>query len=707
MTDERRQTDPREYLYILRRRKWLLIGSFCLIVGLVAVFTWLQTPIFKAEALLLARTTRTTTRWGEELPAVAELLGTTARSVETQKQLLETRPLLEKTIEKLNLRDITPEVLRKKIEIETIRDTDVISVSVYDPDPALARDIANTLVDEYVKLTEEFSREAAQSAEKFIKDQLEVVSKELAQAELELEKFKKTHDVIDVDEESRARIEELAKLEGLAAQTSAELKPARVRAEILENALREQSPVVVSSTIIERNPILEQLEAQLQTLEAQRAGKLVQYTENHQVIRDLDAQIAKLRQEIDNQLQTIVRSEERALNELHQQLIRDWSQALAEAKALQARSFALHAEIAKRQRELSKLPTLERQLARLERNAAVSANIYTMLREKYEEVRVQKSMSLAQAHVVSPAVLPEKPVKPRKMLNLALAIVMGLLVGLGFVALAETLDDTIRSPEDVETRLNLPVLAVISRVRERPHILISELGPRSPITEAYRALRTNLRFAALDLERRSFLVTSAGSEEGKTTTVCNLAVAMAQAGQKVLLVDSDLRKPHIHRMFGLANDPGLTNIIAGDVRLDDCLQETDVENLTILASGPLPPNPSELLDSERMDRLMREMESGFDAVLFDSPPALVVTDATVLAAKVGGVILVLDMGGVSRKAAERTCEILRRAKARLLGACLNKVELAREAYYYTYYYYYYSYYGGEEGEARKQQTEQS
>ncbi|MDH4137599.1 MAG: polysaccharide biosynthesis tyrosine autokinase, partial [Anaerolineae bacterium] len=278
--------------------------------------------------------------------------------------------------------------------------------------------------------------------------------------------------------------------------------------------------------------------------------------------------------------------------------------------------------------------------------------------------------------VVEPATAPAAPISPRTRTNVLLAAVVGVILGVGFAFLIEYLDDTIKSPDDIVQALGLSPLGAISRINGKSYEdkLVAAIHPRSPISEAYRILRTNIQFSAVDKPLETLLVSSPNPIEGKSITLANLGVVVAQAGLSVILVDSDLRRPVLHKIFDLPNKKGLTSVLLdGEPSLDGRLQATQVENLRVLTSGPLPPNPSELLGSQKMKSLIESLKGKADVVLLDSPPALVVTDAAVLAGQVDGVLLVADAGKTRREMAQRAKEDLIKVGANVLGAVLNKL----------------------------------
>jgi len=293
------------------------------------------------------------------------------------------------------------------------------------------------------------------------------------------------------------------------------------------------------------------------------------------------------------------------------------------------------------------------------------------------------------------------PVGPQVTTNVALAGAIGAMLAVGAILLLEYLDDTVKTGEEMASLAETTFLGIIPRVRgdskEAADRLLTLHQPRSTFSECFRVLRTNLQFSSFDRPLRTILVTSPQPTEGKSTTAANLAVVLAQAGRRVILVDSDLRRPILHRMFDYPNDWGLTNILfSGDRRGTDGFMPTKVENLLFIPSGPLPPNPSEILGSQRMEALIERLKEMADVIVFDSPPLLTVTDANVLATKVDGVLLVADSGTTRREGIKKAVEALNQVGAHILGTTLNRVSTRSDGYYY---YYYSRYYSDERGEA--------
>ncbi|MHB1318531.1 MAG: polysaccharide biosynthesis tyrosine autokinase, partial [Anaerolineae bacterium] len=309
------------------------------------------------------------------------------------------------------------------------------------------------------------------------------------------------------------------------------------------------------------------------------------------------------------------------------------------------------------------------------------------------------------------ATTPVSPISPNVPETVATAAAIGLALALAGAFLIEYLDDTVRSAEEVTRLTGLPLMAGIARMDgdgSQAERLITVQDPLSPVSEAYRVLRTGVRFASVDKPLHTLMVTSSGPSEGKSVTIANLAVAFAESGQRVLLVDSDLRRPVQHRVFRVSNFRGLSDaILGGAAVLAKSIQATDITNLSVMPAGDIPPNPSELLASDRMGALIESLKQQFDLVLFDSPPALVVADGTILGSRVDGVILVTDVGQTHRKAAQQVANELRRARANLLGVVINRVGGSGAGYGYGYgygHYYRYDYRQDEESGSRQRRA---
>ena len=326
----------------------------------------------------------------------------------------------------------------------------------------------------------------------------------------------------------------------------------------------------------------------------------------------------------------------------------------------------------------------EEETNRAQTTLASQQGAYANLLGTYLNIRLTQAQ-LLDVTVVEPAVPPLEPSGRSSRFYAFLGAFVGLNFSAGLAILLEYLDRSFETGNDVRQALSLPALGTIPRLqgKERNSRLVTSILPRSPISEAYRTLRTNIRFASVDKPLTTLLITSAEPEAGKTSVAANLGIVCAQAGLQVVVIDTDLRLPNLHQMFDLDNHNGLTDLLVGDIQnVKECMVETEIDNLRLLTSGPIPPNPSELLGSKKMESVLAEVQKSAELVILDTSPTLAVTDPAVLASKVDGVILVIEAKRTSHETARRACESLQRVGAIILGTVLTKAKLERKAYYY-------------------------
>lgn len=342
---------------------------------------------------------------------------------------------------------------------------------------------------------------------------------------------------------------------------------------------------------------------------------------------------------------------------------------------------------------------------------AIATNIYTDLASKYQQLKILEDLSTGGIKLASPASLPERPSTPNIPRNLLVAIIIGLASGLIWVFSAEYLDNTIKSNEDIEKSFNLPAIGQIPAVKT---ILDKEnkpiergaglVRPNSLEAEAFRSLRTNIQFLNFEDRIKTILITSPTSGDGKTTVSANLASTLAFSNRRVLLLDCDLRHPNLHKVFDLDNLVGLSSLLIDSNNLAETIQKTELPELSVITSGPVPPNPSELLGSGKMAKLIEVLEQRFDFIIIDTPPVCMVTDAAVMASKADGVLLISSFNATTFEAARDSRKILDKLQSRLLGVVVNKIDTGKGKYgYYRYSHYYdryYHYYGNSESQDR-------
>ena len=313
---------------------------------------------------------------------------------------------------------------------------------------------------------------------------------------------------------------------------------------------------------------------------------------------------------------------------------------------------------------------------------------YSILLQSYESIRLAEAQSSSGILLKDPAVSSPAPIQPQPFRSGMLAAVVGLFLGAGIVFLIEFLDDSLRDPQEITRKWGVPVLGIITRYKSNGSPLVTIKQPRAPVSEAFRSLRTNLEFASVDSPIRSILVTSPSPQDGKTTITANLACVIAQSKRNVVVLDADLRRPQIHKLFQLMNRLGLTNkLVQPKEQLSGSIQNTELPTLKVITSGSLPPDPSELLGSVRMQEMLATLVDQFDFVILDTPPVMLVTDAVVLASRVNGVILVVKPSVTKRTELHHVIDQMKQVNARILGVVLNEVDVRRSRYrYYRQYY---------------------
>ena len=731
-----------DYLRILRRGKWIIILSFVAVVGSTAYFSFTTTPTYEAQCMVIVDSQSRVERTLFDVGPFSQQV----TMINNQVQILKSRLLAEKVISSLlesGLQDSlslfrveNPEDLhvgyrryfarhlQEELSIEPVRDTDVIKIKVKAPSPQEAAFLANKVAEVYQNLDREFSRGEISQVVTFLRDQLQKKEESLRAAEEALRKFQQDEGIVALSQETQEMVKQLVEFESLYQEAVTDRKTYEKRLEYLKSQLGELRRTLETDLADISHPLILELRQKI----AESEAKLVNFKaqgipESYPDFKKENERLASLKRTLTEETKKVLLARYPVHDPLkpYQEILEKIITAETEVEALQAKEDALKKIVDQHLLKLDTLPEKSLKLARLERAKKLNENLYMMMKEKYEESRITRAGQIGKIRIVDPAVPPEFPISPKKKLNLILATLVGLGLGIGVVFFLEYLDNSVRTVEDVE-RLQLPLLGSIPDIEPEKQNglwralpkkkgsedevgrlatrLVTHLKPKSPYSEAYRSLRTQIQYARSEKPVQTILVSSPGPGEGKSTSVTNLAITMAQMGSKTILVDSDLRRPVLHSLFDLKRDVGLSNYLVGRAEIEEVIRPTSVDNLYLISCGILPPNPSELLGSKRMQELIQQLKNEYDYVLFDSPPLIAVTDAVVMAPWVDGVVLVLRSGKTDRDAAVRAFELLRNVKANVLGTLLNDV-LPSYMYGSYYYYYYYYYYSSEDGKTKK------
>jgi tyrosine-protein kinase Etk/Wzc len=564
--------------------------------------------------------------------------------------------------------------LQNNLVVQQIgKKTNIIDISVKLADPYLARDTANKITEVYLAQNIAHKSQEASQMLDFIEQQLETIRRNLEAGEQELDEIKTTKGIFILSETAQKLISQISQLEVNRASLDLQLQRFEQLKKGLESAGDDEQAYILGQVSVP-DPIISQLIGEL-------ASKLVQIRGLRQDLTDNNPQISVLMAQIDELKTKIRMAVENAKTSLARQL---------EAVDKILMSYEGH---------LKTLPRSERELAAVTRKSQVNAELYTFLLKKHEEARISKAGIVGNARVIDPALVSMIPVSPRIKRNLAIFLLAGLFLGITVALFVEYLDDSIKGVEEVEQRFGLSSFGIIpmAGTAGEDGLSIATLDPLDPFQEAFRSLRTNIYFAASESPIQSIFCTSAAPGAGKTTINANLAISLSQNGHKVLLVDCDLRRPQVHRHFGLKVEPGLTNSLLSSDGWESIVRNLEaVPGLTVLTAGTIPPNPADLLASERFKNFVTEIRKKFDFIVFDIPPSLAFSDSSILAPYADAVFFVVEAGRSRLPLVRRALGSLANVKANVRGVILNKIDTNSDSSGYYYQYAYREYYESRE-----------
>lgn len=715
MNEER--VDIGTYVAIVMRHRWLILILFLATFISTLYFTLKKPPVYEAKATIMIK----------QLPSTfpgMEFGYTKATEITNHTLILKSHSLMEKVaqsftpaeMESLGVSNISEIIgkIRKATTITPVKNSDIIEIKCKTEKPYTAALIANKIAESYIQYNIDDKRREVSGVRKFAEAQKKVVEEQLKEAEDKIRVYQMTHKVLGLEKETEEFIQQLADLQSLYEKAKIERMGVEKNLEAVKSQLTtEQKDLLSSSTDISL-PLLEDLKNSLSSLENNRASLIIQgYHTDDPKIKEIEEKINAIKEKMNETIISLLKNRGQidALSQVQNLLLRSLSIEI-EVEVARAKENAYKRILAQYNKKFSQIPNNQIQLARLERQKAANEKVYMMLVEKAEEAKISEASEIGTVSILDRAIIPQRQIWRRRILNIILGFIMGLIVSFGVAFVIEYFDTSIKTAEDIEKDLKLPVLASIPNIRKKgrkgeiPEIeerLVTHTKPRSPISEAYRGLRTNLQFASVDGGVKTVVVSSPAPREGKTLTASNLAITEAQASRKTLLVDTDLRRPMIHHLFNLDKEKGISNVLIGEVKLDDVIQSVGIENLYVITSGPLPPNPSELLGSEKMKTILTELKKKFDIIIMDSPPMIAVTDSVVLGQITDGLIMVIRAGKTTKDIAEKSKNNAEYARIKILGSVLNDVDVRHIYGTYNYYYHYYYYYT-EAGEKKKKRV---
>jgi capsular exopolysaccharide synthesis family protein len=709
-----------DYVRTVYKHRWVAVTAASVIFLLVAIQTFTTTPIFEGRVQLLLDPANPNVTKFEEVNQPNYYYED--YFYQTQYTILQSRGLARRTIDALNLWE-SPEfgggaaeqkpsfsvmgalVVSAKwaknllwsapattstpaagesarqsrtidaflggLTVSPIRNSSLVNVRFASSDPEMAARVANELAKQYIQQNLQYRFLSTKEASDWLGEQVAVERKKLEASELALQRYREKGDAVALEDRQNIVVQRLTDLN--AAYTRARTE--RFEKEALYNQLKglqkdrtalDTFPAILSNTFIQ------QLKSQLADLQRQQAQMAERLGEKHPEMIKLTSAIESTEAKLQGELGKVVQS------------VRN------EFLSAQSQERSLAAELESQKSDALALNRRGIEYGVLRREAESNKQMYEALMQRAKETGISGEMKASNIRIVDEAEIPRSPVSPRKTANLALGLFGGLVAGIGLAFFVDYLDSRIKNPDEIKRLLGLGFLGLVPALRARDLVegrspIITDKLPQS-FSEAFRGIRTSVTFSSAEEGSRSLLVTSTQPTEGKTVVAVNLALALAHGGQRILLIDGDMRKPRVHELLNVKQAPGLSSLLVGKAKANDAVLKSGVANLWVLPAGPCPPNPAELLGSTRFASLLKSILGHFDWVVIDSPPVMAVTDASVIAHRTTGVVFVVGSEQTNRQVARTAVERLLAAKATMLGAVLNRADVQRNPYYYAQYY---------------------
>jgi len=702
----------RTYWNILHKRKWTVLVTAFAVVTLVTIFAFKTRSIYQATSKVAveAEPPQFQTVQNLDMPQPTD-----STFLETQVNVLSSDDLAWETIEQLHL-DENPTFIpadydsgsnpkapdaaetylihafEHALSVQLLSGTRIVEVSFESPNPRLAADVVNALVNNYTEYNFRTKFDATQQASTWLEQRLDELKAKVEKSQQALVDYEQANSIVAVGGNETVMDQRLGNLSKDLTEAQNDLAQKQSLYE-----LAQANPEEVGTLV--QDPLLQSLQGRAGDLQTEYVNTLAQYGPKFPKVVRLQDQIQKV---------------ESLLQQGRKQVLDRISH---DYQAVSGREKILSAAVDQQESEIGKANQLQIQENILKHEFQTNQDLYDGLLMHVKNAMVSAGMHANNVHVIDHALIPSTPVRPRKGREIAVGLVVGLMLGITIAFVQEGLDSSVKNADDLERLVPVPSLAVIP--------LAASVGPRhswwnirgatappnngdiglavtkspsSPIAESFRTLRTSILLSTAPRPPQSILVTSAQPGEGKSSTSLNLAQSLAQRGAKVIIIDCDMRKPGVAGSLGLTEKKGLSGLLTGAYTLDEALIYVEPPvGLWALAAGPHPPNPAELISSPTMDRIMKDLSGRFDYLVLDSPPLLVVTDATVLSALVDGVVLVVESGATPRNAVARSFRMLQDAGGRILGTVINKIDLRHDGYYgYSYRRYYGGYHYGED-----------
>jgi capsular exopolysaccharide synthesis family protein len=673
--EDKREVHLLDYWRIIWRWRWTVLGIFVVVFTLVAIGTLTQKPVYRATATVEINPQ------ARKVSPVADVgdMGVgnygwfaEERYFNTQYEIIKSRDVGKRVFDRLDLYN-HPKfsktsdpigIFTKLIRVEPVKETGIVEISMESTNPEEVALWTNTAAEAYVDRNMDLAVEATGTALKRLMSEIQPLRERLKDTQQDSYEIAEKSSLFIPENQQKMNNERLSALQTDLTQTQIKLAESGSLLKEID-AIRQRNGSFESIPRIGTDPTVQQLTQQKAALEREQERLLLTYKEKHIRVAEKQSEIDQINEKLASEVERII-SGVRTEYSLYRDQELNLTRAMEETKsdALQTTRKATTYDLAKGE-------------------ASEAKRIYDLISARIQEIGLSSNLLSNNLKVLDRAPVPKNPVKPRVVLNLGVGLLLGLLLGVGSVIFLDSLDNTVRTTEDIEQYLKLNLLAIIPRQAG---------GNENAVTEAYQTLRTGLLFSRRSHSENAVLVSSAGPQEGKSCTTVNLARTLASAGERVVIVDCDLRRPAIHQRLALDRDHGLTNFILAGPEEDwsAYVKPTDQPNLFAMTCGPIPPNPAEVFAQERFQRMVTDLRQKFDWVFLDSPPVVSLADAVILASMVDMVMFVVKHNENDKELIRRCVGNLRKVNPHIIGAVLNNVDLERshyKDYYYVGYYY--------------------